>query len=145
MVIWVSVISSLENNSWRPAKVLVSINIKHYLMGNEHISDTNHARNPRKMKIQNNFLGKLLASAALDKPTMLVFFQKSSFKKINQICLNLNVYLPGNWKRNFKKYLFSFLIFRNYIFILLIKNINYWNFPIGIFHIGSLSLFSFIF
>ena len=71
-------------------------------MGNVQISDTNHTRNPRKMKIQNNFLGTLLASAALDKPTMLVFFQKSSFKKINKINnINLNIdyyhfYLPGN-------------------------------------------------
>ena len=46
---------------------------------------------------------------------MLVFFQKSSFKKINKINnINLNIdyyhfYLPGNWKRNFKNIFFVYL------------------------------------
>ena len=41
---------------------------------------TNQTKNPIKTRIQKTFLGAFLASAALVSPTMLVFFQKSSYR-----------------------------------------------------------------
>ena len=41
---------------------------------------TNHPKNPRKTTIQRSFLGTFLALAAFVRPTMFVFFQKSSYK-----------------------------------------------------------------